>query len=95
MQNRARLVVSLCVGGIVGVLLVRAFFLDPIEELGWRMFWEGIGNGRSMDLGMVVQSATFVKCVAGLVIGGALGILGSWRLGSGAVQPAPAEPKNV
>lgn len=73
MQNRARLIVSLCVGGIVGVLLVRALFLDPIEELGWRMFWGGIGNGRSMDLGMVVQSATFAKCLAGLLLGAGSG----------------------
>jgi hypothetical protein len=87
MQNRARLIVSLCVGGIVGVLLVRAFVLDPIEELGWRMFWEGIGNGRSMDFGMVVQSATFAKCLAGLVLGAGAGFfIGSAfnrRLGAG------------
>jgi hypothetical protein len=69
MQNRTRLIISLCVGGIVGVLLVRASFLDPLEELGWRMFWAAIGDGRSMDFGMVVQSATFAKCLAGLVLG--------------------------
>lgn len=74
MQNRTRSVIWLCVGGVVGVLLVRAFFLDPIEELGWRMFWEGIGNGRTMDLGMVVRSATFAKCLAGLVLGAGSGL---------------------
>jgi hypothetical protein len=73
MQNRTRLVVSLCVGSIVGVLLVRAFFLDPIEELGWRMFWAAIGDGRGMDFSMVVKSATFAKCLAGLVLGAGAG----------------------
>src|ERR1700683_675714 len=65
--------VSLCVGGILGVLLVRVFFLDPFEELGWRMFWEAIGDGRSMDFGMVVNSAVFAKCLTGLVLGAGAG----------------------
>src|SRR5208282_2047334 len=73
-QNRTRLVISACVGGFVGVLIVRAFFLGPIEELGWRMFWDAIGDGRSIDFGMVVQSATFAKCVAGLVLGALAGL---------------------
>jgi hypothetical protein len=65
--------VSLCVGGIVGVLLVRALFLDPIEELGWRMFCAAIGDGRGMDLGMVVNSTAFAKCLTGLVLGAGAG----------------------
>ncbi|HYM76114.1 MAG TPA: WG repeat-containing protein [Candidatus Dormibacteraeota bacterium] len=72
-QNRTQLAISTCVGGIVGVLIVRAFFLGPFEELGWRMFWEAVGEGRSIDLGMVVQSATFAKCLAGLVLGAGAG----------------------
>jgi hypothetical protein len=75
MEKRGRLITSFCIGGIVGVVLVRGFFLDALEEIGWRMFWEGIGNGRTMDLGMVMQSATFAKCLAGLMIGGAVGVL--------------------
>jgi len=73
MRNRTRQVISLCVGAIVGVLLVRAFFLDPIEEIGWRMFWAAVGEGRSMDFGMVIKSATFAKCLAGLVLGAGAG----------------------
>ncbi|SPF48736.1 exported hypothetical protein [Candidatus Sulfotelmatobacter kueseliae] len=75
MGKRTGLIISFCIGGIVGVVLVRAFFLDGLEEFGWRMFWEGLGNGRMMDPGMVLQSTTFLKCVGGLVIGGALGAL--------------------
>jgi len=72
-QNRTQLVISTCVGGIVGVLIVRAFFLGPFEELGWRMFWEAVGEGRSINFEMVVQSATFAKCLAGLVLGAGAG----------------------
>ncbi len=75
MGKTSRLILSFCIGGIVGVALVRAFFLDTLEEIGWRMFWEGIGNGRTMDLGMVVQSATFAKCLVGFLIGGAVAAL--------------------
>lgn len=65
------------VGGILGVLIVRAFFLDPVEELGWRMFWEGLSNARVMNSEMVLKSTTFAKCVAGFLVGGlALAVLG-------------------
>ena len=83
MQQSSRLITSSCIGGIVGVVLVRALFLDRVEEIGWRIFWEGIGNGRVMDFGVVVQSTTFVKCLAGLLIGGAAGAIWAWRYGSG------------
>jgi WG containing repeat len=79
-RNRTQLVLSTCVGGFVGVLIVRAFFLGPFEELGWRMFWDAIGDGRSVDLGMVVQSATFAKCLAGLVLGAGAGFFVSSAL---------------
>jgi hypothetical protein len=73
-QSRTRFLIWLCVGGVAGVLLVRAFFLDPIEQLGWSMFWEGLANGQIMDLGTVVGSATFAKCMAGLVLGAGTGL---------------------
>jgi hypothetical protein len=79
MPQSSRLIISSCIGGIVGVVLVRAFFLDRVEEIGWRIFWEGFGNGRTMDFGVVVQSATFAKCLAGLVIGGAAAMICAWR----------------
>jgi len=75
MSRRTWFIVSACVGGVLGVLLVRALFLDPIEEIGWRMFWEGIFHGEIMDLGSVVQSTTFLKCLAGFVLGGGAGVL--------------------
>jgi hypothetical protein len=68
-------------GGVLGVLVVRGFFLDHLEELGWRMFWDGVANGRVMDLGRVFGSATFMKCLVGFVVcGGAAYAVGKAKL---------------
>jgi hypothetical protein len=75
MQKRTRLILTACGGGILGVLLVRALFLDPIEEIGWRMFWDGLFDGRLMNLGTVIQSVTFLKCLVGFILGGGAAVL--------------------
>jgi hypothetical protein len=75
-------------------MLVRALFLDRVEELGWQTFWEGLGNGRMMDFGMVVRSDTFAKCLAGLVIGGAVAMICARRLGPGIVRATHADNKD-
>lgn len=65
------------VGGIFGVLVVRGFLLDSLQEIGWRLFWGGLSNGEMMDIGMVFESATFAKCLVGFIIGGlAFGFVG-------------------
>lgn len=72
MKNLNMLVtLAFLLGGIVGVCVIRAFFLDPIEQMGWTMFWEGLGHGEVMNLGAVVQSATFLKCLTGFLLVGA------------------------
>lgn len=58
------------IGGIIGILVVRGFFLDTFEEIGWRLFWEGIIRGESMNSETVLKSATFTKSLAGFIIGG-------------------------
>jgi hypothetical protein len=63
-------VIALLIGGSIGVLLVRLFLLDPFEKFAWGMFWSGLGNGRMMDLGIVLKSETFAKCAGGFVIAG-------------------------
>jgi len=70
-----RIALGFTFGGLLGVLLVRAFFLDLMEQMGWRMFWEGLGHGESMNWGMVLQSTTFAKSLAGfLLVGVATGV---------------------
>ena len=71
MRNRGLFFV---IGGVAGVLVVRGFFLDTLEEIGWRLFWEGIKRGEIMNLDTVLQSATFAKSLVGFLIGGFLGI---------------------
>jgi hypothetical protein len=64
-------------GAVIGLMVVRAFMLDPIEEMGWSMFWEAFFNGRmsSQDMGMVLQSATFMKLLIGTFVGGFVGFI--------------------
>jgi len=66
-----RVTLGFVVGGIVGACLIRALFLDPFEQMGWTMFWEGLGHGEGTNWGMVLQSATFLKCLTGFVLVGA------------------------
>ena len=66
-------IIGAVVGSIIGVLIVRAFFLDPIQILGWNIFWERIADGELMHPDIAFRSNTFFKCVAGFIIGGIVG----------------------
>ena len=59
-------------GAVAGVLIVRAFFLDWTQIWGWNMFWDG-KMMNSDDLNTIFRSATFLKCVAGFIVGGVVG----------------------
>jgi len=75
-SRRIRIGLGFVLGGILGVCLIRALFLDPLEQMGWSMFWSGLGQGEDMNWGMVLQSATFLKCLTGFVLVGAAGGVG-------------------
>ena len=62
--GRLSLGMASTLGGVVGVLAVRALLFDPVQEIGWRMFWEG-----NMDLGLLLESQGFWMAVMGFVIG--------------------------
>jgi hypothetical protein len=66
---RATPITLFLIGGVVGVLVVRGFFLDPLEEIAWRIFWESLGRG-GFDLEVVLQSRTFAKSLTGFAVGG-------------------------
>jgi len=55
-------------GAFVGLLVVRGFFFDPAEELAWRVFWSG--GWASMATEPIFESATFAKCLCGVLFGG-------------------------
>jgi hypothetical protein len=65
------------VGAVVGLLFVRGFMLDTIEEIGWRMFWDALfkGNFSTRGLRIAIESSTFIKSVIGMAAGGVLGLL--------------------
>jgi hypothetical protein len=69
-------------GAVVGLLVVRGFMFDTVEEIAWRLFWHEFFKGDVSALGMgeIVKSATFAKSVIGLVIGGVLGSIAASRL---------------
>lgn len=68
-------VVAFLVFGAAGVFLVRAVWLDPIEIMGWNLFWNGVSSGQLMDLELLSNSTTFQKCLAGGLVLGILGLV--------------------
>ena len=63
------------IGAVIGLALVRAFWLDQIELIAWEIFWSEFGNSRNIKLSKVLQSQTFLKCTAGIVVGTVAGLL--------------------
>ena len=44
------------IGGIIGVLIVRGFFFDNMEEIAWRLFWSGLSKGKTYSLIRLIPS---------------------------------------
>lgn len=74
----AAIAAAALVSGVIGVLVVRAIFLDPVEELGWHFFWEGLSKGETMRTSALLESTTLWKCVSGFVVAAVAGGVGSW-----------------
>ncbi|PKP09093.1 MAG: hypothetical protein CVU09_12965 [Bacteroidetes bacterium HGW-Bacteroidetes-4] len=67
-------------GAIIGVAVVRMFFLNSIQIMGWKLFWNNLASLNFDMFENVFESATFGKSVLGFLIGGFLGILSSKKL---------------
>ncbi len=82
-KNRMRIVVKrigfVLLGAAFGLLVVRGFFLDPTEEIGWRIFWDALFRGHIGMRGIreVVGSATFAKSMLGVGVGAVVGYFSS------------------
>lgn len=65
------------IGAAFGLLVVRGFFLDPAEEIGWRVFWDALFRGHIGIRGIreVVGSATFAKSMLGIGVGAVAGYM--------------------
>jgi hypothetical protein len=73
------------IGAILGLLIVRGFFLDAAEEIGWRIFWDALFRGHIGMRGFkeVAGSATFVKSILGIGIGAVAGYIASKSIKAG------------
>ncbi|MEK7538490.1 MAG: hypothetical protein AAB552_01475 [Patescibacteria group bacterium] len=73
--------VFVVVGAVVGLFFVRGFMFDPIEEIAWRMFWHELfkGNIDINGVGKILASATFIKSVVGIAVGGVLGFIAATK----------------
>ncbi len=73
------------IGALLGLLVVRGFFLDPVEEMGWRIFWDALFRGHIGVRGIkeVLQSATFAKSMLGIMSGALAGYLVSNNMKAG------------
>ena len=90
------------VGAVLGFLLVRSFALDSVEELGLRIFLEGMSRGEKTFAGEdILHSSTFAKLALGSFVSGvALMVLSgliihaarSSRNGVNTVVYAPSPP---
>lgn len=61
------------VGGIIGVLIVRYFFLNQLQIIGWNLFWKNLSRLNFDMFKLVFKSATFGKCLLGFIIGAIAG----------------------
>lgn len=70
------------IGAVVGLALVRAFMLDTLEQIGWRIFWDAVFNGHFGTgwIERVIKSSTFTKSVIGMAAGGLVGFIVSTQL---------------
>lgn len=62
-------------GVFLGLVIVRGFMLDSVEEIGFRFFLEALSNGKldAGDITEISKSATFTKFLIGAIIGAILG----------------------
>ncbi len=70
------------IGAVLGLLVVRGFFLDPAEEIGWRIFWDALFRGHIGMRGIreAMNSATFAKSMLGVGVGAFAGYFASGKL---------------
>lgn len=78
-KKNMRVIYFVLIGAVVGLLVVRGFFLDPAEEIGWRIFWDALFRGHVGMRGIreVMSSATFAKSMLGVTVGAVIGFIAS------------------
>ena len=77
-----KIIYFVLIGAVVGLLVVRGFFLDPVEEAGWRIFWDALFRGHIGMRGIreAMGSATFAKSMVGVGVGAVAGYIASNKM---------------
>ena len=70
-------------GGILGVIFVRAFLLNEVEQIGFTMVVNHLDRLSGSDFNTILNSSTFWKCFIGFLVGGFLASLAYRRHQSG------------
>lgn len=79
MKNDLTILLAI-IGAVLGVAVVRFFFLNPIQIAGWNLFWQNLSRFNFDMFKLIFRSATFGKCLVGFLIGGAAGALVGFML---------------
>ena len=74
-MKRTSMILLTIAGGIIGVAVVRIFFLNAFQVMGWKLFWNNLFNIHLSMIKHVFESATFGKCLLGFIIGGIIGAI--------------------
>ena len=70
-------------GGVIGVAIVRFYFLNPLQIIGWNLFWQNLSHLNFDMFKLIFKSATFGKCLVGFLAGGAVGALAGFMFSGG------------
>jgi len=61
------------IGGVIGIFIVKEFFLNPIQIAGWKMFWGSLPDAGFVDIKTALSSKTFLKSALGFTVGAVIG----------------------
>ncbi len=72
-MNKNLIIILAIIGIIAGVAVVRLFFLNSFQIMGWNLFWENLSKFNFDMFRLISKSETFRKCFFGGLIGGGIG----------------------
>lgn len=74
-MNKNLIIILVIIGAIVGVAVVKFFFLNSIQIIGWNLFWKSLSHLNFEMFKLIFKSETFKKCFIGALIGGGAGLI--------------------
>ncbi len=74
-MKKTKMILLIIAGGVIGVAVVRIFFLNSIQIMGWKLFWNNLSGIQLDMIKNLFESATFGKCLLGFITGGIAGAI--------------------